>query len=227
EVQALITRIDQLENELKALQAQPSGGPATTSTAFVMRPKITEPPKFSGPHDTIPSKEWLQKMGMYFADAKITTDEDKVRAALQRLTGAAYQYMSPVVDKIAAGQTSGHTWQSFASIIEKVYGKKTDKEIAEKEIEGYYGDEGKKKVKEDFFNWAQKFRTLGRLAEIDNNTLLSQTKRILPEKVRDTLATMESVPTFKMPTEWELYLDTCLDMYKRLYPDRLKGTIFE
>ncbi|PCH43340.1 hypothetical protein WOLCODRAFT_159377 [Wolfiporia cocos MD-104 SS10] len=115
--------------------------------------------------------------------------------------------MSPVVDKIASGQPSGHTWASFAEVINKVYRKKMDKEIAEKEIKGYYGDEGKKKVKEDFFNWAQKFRTLGRLAEIDGSTLLTQLKKVLPEKVQDTL-------------------DTALDMYKQLYPDKLKGKIF-
>ncbi|PCH37243.1 hypothetical protein WOLCODRAFT_54735, partial [Wolfiporia cocos MD-104 SS10] len=188
--------------------------------------KATEPPKFSGPKDTIPAKEWIQKMGMYFGDAKITSDEDKVRQALLRLTGEAYQYMSPVVDKIAAGQPSGHTWITFAEVINKVYGKKTDKEIAEKEIEGYYGDEGKKKVRDDFFSWAQKFRTLGRLAEIDGSMLLTQLKKVMPEKVRDTFATMESVPGFTMPTNWEVYLDTALDMYKRLYPDKLKGKIF-
>ncbi|KAJ4136693.1 hypothetical protein NW754_016276 [Fusarium falciforme] len=166
-------------------------------------------------------------MGMYFADAKVTLEEDKVRQALLRLTGEAYQYMSPVVDKIAAGQTSGHTWKTFAETIEKVYGKKTDKEIAEKEIEGYFGDEGKKKLQSDFFSWAQKLRTLARLAETDNKTLFSHIKRILPEKVRETLATLESVPGFTMPTDWEVYLDMAIDLYKRQYPDKLKGKIFE
>ncbi|PCH42631.1 hypothetical protein WOLCODRAFT_152662 [Wolfiporia cocos MD-104 SS10] len=223
--QALVTQIDQLEQLVQQLQGSGATTGTTTNT-FVVPQKPTEPLKFSGPKDNIPAKEWIQKMGMYFGDAKITTDEDKVRQALLRLTGEAYQYMSPVVDKIAAGMPSGHTWVSFAEVINKVYGKKTDKEIAEKEIEGYYGDKGKKKVKDDFFNWAQKFRTLGRLAEIDGSTVLTQLKKVMPEKVRDTFATMESVPGFNMPTDWEVYLDTALDMYKRLYPDKLKGKIF-
>ncbi|PCH39237.1 hypothetical protein WOLCODRAFT_158787 [Wolfiporia cocos MD-104 SS10] len=109
--------------------------------------------------------------------------------------------MSPVVDKIAARQTSGHTWTTFSAAIKKVYGKKSDKEIGEKEIEGYFGDEGKEKIKKDFFNWAQKLRTLARLAETDNKTLFSQIKRILLEKVCETLATLESVPNFTEPIQ--------------------------
>ncbi|PCH34520.1 hypothetical protein WOLCODRAFT_155172 [Wolfiporia cocos MD-104 SS10] len=30
-----------------------------------------------------------------------------------------------------------------------------------------------------------------------------------------------------MPTDWEVYLDMAIDMYKQLYPDKLKGKIFE
>ncbi|PCH39697.1 hypothetical protein WOLCODRAFT_159287 [Wolfiporia cocos MD-104 SS10] len=81
-------------------------------------------------------------------------------------------------------------WTTFSETIEKVYGKKTDKEITEKEIEG-------------------------------------EIKRILPEKVHEMLATLESVPNFTMPTDWEVYLDMAIDLYKRQYPDKLKGKIFE
>ncbi|PCH39239.1 hypothetical protein WOLCODRAFT_158790 [Wolfiporia cocos MD-104 SS10] len=30
-----------------------------------------------------------------------------------------------------------------------------------------------------------------------------------------------------MPTDWEVYLDMAIDLYKRQYPDKLKGKIFE
>ncbi|PCH34519.1 hypothetical protein WOLCODRAFT_155171 [Wolfiporia cocos MD-104 SS10] len=187
-------RINGMEESIKKLEQRAPQGTSTNAkntplvttggtTTFTIPRKPTEPPKFSGPKDSIGSKEWIQKMEMYFADTKVTLEEDKVRQALLRLTGKAYQYMSPVVDKITAGQTSGHTWATFSEAIKKVYGKKTDKEVAEKEIDGYFGDEGKEKLKKDFFNWAQKLRTLARLAETDNKTLFSQIKRILPDKV--------------------------------------------
>ncbi|PCH34512.1 hypothetical protein WOLCODRAFT_155159 [Wolfiporia cocos MD-104 SS10] len=186
-----------------------------------------KPPKFSGPKDTISSKEWIRKMGMYFADAKVTSKEDKVHQALLRLTGKAYQYMSPVVDKITTRQTLGHTWATFSEAIEKVYGKKMDKEIVEKEIDRYFGDEGKAKIKADFFNWAQKLRTLAHLAETDNKTLFSQIKCVLQDKVHETLTTLKLVLNFMMLTDWEIYLDMAINMYKRLYLDKLKGKIFE
>ncbi|PCH39238.1 hypothetical protein WOLCODRAFT_158788 [Wolfiporia cocos MD-104 SS10] len=76
EVTALINRIDQLEQELNALK---NAAPATTggTTTLTLPRKPTKPPKFSGPKDSISSKEWIQKMGMYFADTKVTLEEDK------------------------------------------------------------------------------------------------------------------------------------------------------
>ncbi|PCH40671.1 hypothetical protein WOLCODRAFT_150690 [Wolfiporia cocos MD-104 SS10] len=94
EVMALINRIDQLEKELNALKNAPQAT-ARGTTMFMIPQRPTEPPKFSGPKDHIGSKEWIQKMGMYFTDAKVMLEEDKVRQALLRLTGEAYQYMSP------------------------------------------------------------------------------------------------------------------------------------
>ncbi|PCH42716.1 hypothetical protein WOLCODRAFT_152758 [Wolfiporia cocos MD-104 SS10] len=73
----------------------------------------------------------------------------------------------------------------------------------------------------------QKLRTLTHLAETDNKTLFSQIKRVLQDKVRKTLTTLKLVPNFTMMTDWEIYLDMAIDMYKRLCPDKLKGKIFE
>ncbi|PCH34720.1 hypothetical protein WOLCODRAFT_155379 [Wolfiporia cocos MD-104 SS10] len=88
-----------------------------------------------------------------------------------------------------------------------VYEKKTDKEVAQKEIKKYFIDEGKKKT--------------------ENKTMLKKLKDVLPEKVKDTFTLIGVMTPTAIPTDWEKYLDKAIKLYKIQYRKEISGSIFE
>ncbi|PCH40307.1 hypothetical protein WOLCODRAFT_57398, partial [Wolfiporia cocos MD-104 SS10] len=184
------------------------------------------PPEFSGAEGKVQAKEWIEKLGLYFSKTKPADDEERITTALYRLSGEGYRFMGPLLEKAGNGEPLG-TWAEFKKTILNQYAKKTDKEIAEKEIKAFYGSNGKKKVEANFFTYCSKFRTLGRLSEIDGTTLLREFKEVLPEKVRDHVAILTRVTPAAIPADWDKYVDLCLELYKIAYPDKLDGSIFK
>ncbi|PCH43699.1 hypothetical protein WOLCODRAFT_58838, partial [Wolfiporia cocos MD-104 SS10] len=188
--------------------------------------KVPPPPEFSGADGKVQAKEWIEKLGLYFSKVKPADDEERITTALYRLSGEAYWFMGPMLEKAGNGEPLG-TWADFKKQILNQYAKKTDKEIAEKEIKAFYGTSGKKQVETNFFTYCSKFRTLGRLSEIDGTTLLREFKEVLPEKVRDHVAILTRVTPAAIPTDWDKYVDLCLELYKIAYPEKLDGSIFK
>ncbi|PCH37268.1 hypothetical protein WOLCODRAFT_52098, partial [Wolfiporia cocos MD-104 SS10] len=188
--------------------------------------KVPPPPEFSGAEGKVQAKEWIEKLGLYFSKVKPADDEERITMALYWLSGEAYRFMGPLLEKAGNGELLG-TWADFKKQILNQYAKKTDKEIAEKEIKAFYGSSGKKKVETNFFTYCSKFRTLGRLSEIDGTTLLREFKEVLPEKVRDHVAILGRVTPAAIPTDWDKFVDLCLELYKIAYPDKLDGSIFK
>ncbi|PCH37271.1 hypothetical protein WOLCODRAFT_83871 [Wolfiporia cocos MD-104 SS10] len=206
------------------MSATPAPAPAA-APASVRKEKVPPPPEFSGVDGKVQAKEWIEKLGLYFAKVKPADDEERITTALYRLSGEAYQFMGPLLEKAGNGEPLG-TWADFKKQILNQYAKKTDKEIAEREIKAFYGSNGKKKVEANFFTYCSKFRTLGRLSEIDGTTLLREFKEVLPEKgiMPQFLVT---VTPAAIPADWDKYVDLCLELYKIAYPDKLDGSIFK
>ncbi|KAJ4136697.1 hypothetical protein NW754_016280 [Fusarium falciforme] len=158
-------------------------------------------------------------MGLYFGTLRVYDDHDRITTALFRVTGDAYKFFSPLIKKAGNGEPLG-TWEDFTKSVMVQYGKMTDKEIAKKEIRGYYGTKGKELAESNYFNYCERFRTLGRLSETANETLVWEFTETLPEKVKDTLNVLGKTPFFKAPTDIEPLIDFALK-YK------IKGSIFE
>ncbi|PCH33146.1 hypothetical protein WOLCODRAFT_63031, partial [Wolfiporia cocos MD-104 SS10] len=205
------------------MSTTPAPAPAPTQ---IRREKVPPPPEFSGADGKVQAKEWIEKLGLYFAKVQPANDEERITTALYRLLGEAYRFMGPLLEKAGNGEPLG-TWADFKRQILNQYAKKTDKEIAEKEIKAFYGNDGKKKVEANFFTYCSKFRTLGRLSEIDGTTLLREFKEVLPEKVRDHVAILTQVTPAAIPSDWDKYVDLCLELYKIAYPEKLDGSIFK
>ncbi|PCH39720.1 hypothetical protein WOLCODRAFT_149761 [Wolfiporia cocos MD-104 SS10] len=176
---ALATWVEKYEDRLDALEARSSNTPATrtrdsqtaavaSATAAVAVPaapsvqppapfanvKIPPSPKFSGSSGKVTAQEWVEKMGLYFGILRIYNDHERITQALFRVTGDAYKFLSPLIKKAGNGEPLG-SWEEFTKSILAQHGKMMDKEIAKKEIHGYYGDKGKKLTEENYFNYCE------------------------------------------------------------------------
>ncbi|PCH39481.1 hypothetical protein WOLCODRAFT_53554, partial [Wolfiporia cocos MD-104 SS10] len=183
------------------------------------------PPEFSGDKSKITVHKWLQKCIMYFGAAKITEERRQIVEALQWLTGSAFDYQEVHIRNSADPTKDLGTWKEFEEQMTKVYGKKTDEEIARKEIEEYFGKSGKEKARADFYQYAERLRQLAKKAKTDNSTLMEKLKDVMPEKVRDAFA-LAKVFGNPLPTDWEDYLDKAISIHKEVYRDEIKGSIF-
>lgn len=247
---AFVERLERLESEVKngrknpsvpnppAVRTPPAGStaalppaqpvsapPAPAVPMNAIPAKIPPPPKFSGSNGKVSAQEWVEKMGLYFGTLRNYDDHDCITQALFRVTGDAYKFLAPLIRKASNSEPLG-TWEDFTKSILMQYGKQTDKEIAKKEIRQYFGPAGKKLAEEQYFHYCERFRTLGRLAETDNGTLVWEFTETLPEKVKDTLNMLSRSPFFKAPTEIEPLIDFALEVYQTAYPDKIKGSIF-
>lgn len=76
------------------------------------QPKIGEPPEFNGTDGKVKFNEWLNKLSLWFVHESVSTDRQRIAVAMNRLSGAAAQYMEPWIKKLTMGQTIG-TWDEF------------------------------------------------------------------------------------------------------------------
>ncbi|PCH39709.1 hypothetical protein WOLCODRAFT_149743 [Wolfiporia cocos MD-104 SS10] len=191
-----------------------------------MRQKATLPPEFSDEDSKVQVQEWLHKCIMYFGVARITDDCKQIVQALQHLSGSAFDYQEQLIQDSADLSKSLGMWMEFKNQMEWVYRKKTDEEVARKEIESYFSSEGKKKANANFYTYAECLRQLAKKAKTENTTLMKKLKDIMPEKVKDTF-TLAKVFGNKIPTEWELYLNQAISIHKEVYHDAITGSIFD
>ncbi|PCH39313.1 hypothetical protein WOLCODRAFT_158865 [Wolfiporia cocos MD-104 SS10] len=225
-VTALEAKVKQLEAKLAALSA--STVTTTAGQNITIRQPVDKPPQFSGKDKTgsITVKEWLQKLSMYFADTGIINEREQIIKALRTLTGVTFQYQEARINKARDPTQDLGTWKEFKDQMTNTYGKKSQEEIARKEIEKYFGDEGKKKAKADFFKYAGRLRVLQSHAKTDNKMMLEKLKDCLPEKVTDAFALIEVMAVGTIPTDWDKYLDKAIELYKVQYRSELTGSIF-
>ncbi|PCH41965.1 hypothetical protein WOLCODRAFT_152015 [Wolfiporia cocos MD-104 SS10] len=217
---ALLARVVKLES-----QPTPTA-PTAAATSFVMAPKATPPPEFSGDGAKILVNEWLKKCIMYFGAYPITDDRQKIIQALQHLSGSTFDYQEEKIKNAADPTKSLGTWAEFEEEMLRVYGKKTEEELAKKEIEGYFGSNGKKKANANFYQYVEHLRQLAKKAKTPNDTLCEKLKDTIPDKVRDGFSMMRIFGQ-SVPTDWEKYLDTAIEMHKDFYREDIQGSIFE
>ncbi|PCH42634.1 hypothetical protein WOLCODRAFT_152669 [Wolfiporia cocos MD-104 SS10] len=217
---ALLARVLKLEQTPTPVAA------SVATTSFIMAPKVTAPPEFSGDGSKIAVNEWLKKCVMYFGAYPITDDRQKIIQALQHLSGSAFDYQEEKIKNAADASKSLGTWAEFEEEMLWVYRKKTEEELARKEIEGYFGPSGKKKAAANFYQYAERLRQLAKKAKTPNDTLCEKLKDTVPDKVRDGFSMMRIFGQ-TVPTEWEKYLDMAIEMHKEFYCEDIQGSIFE
>ena len=74
----------------------------------------------------------------------------------------------------------------------------------------------------DFIRYAEKFRTLARLAEYEDDYLIDRLRKVIPSNMK--LLVVASKDT--LSDEWAGFLDELLAFYKDLYPERVQDHIF-
>ncbi|KAI0689204.1 hypothetical protein BC835DRAFT_1418713 [Cytidiella melzeri] len=120
-VKTTITNVVNQINQLPLSQGQ--GGSSR-------QPKIGEPPEFNGTDGKVKFNEWLNKISLWLVHENVATDRQRIAVAMNRLSGAAAQYMEPWIKKLTKGQTTG-TWEEFENKLKVQYGQRDDKTIME------------------------------------------------------------------------------------------------
>lgn len=185
------------------------------------QPKIGEPPKFSGADKKSNGlKEWLQQLGLWIAHEGIVTDHQKIVTALSRLEGPAAKYMSHYYDKVESGENTG-TWAMFKDELRSIYGQRDDKEGAKKELTSLF--ENKSLAHKDFIKYAERFRTLARIAGYESSLLIEKLHDVLQSDLKVCLI---GYGKDRQPDDWSQYLDLLLLFYKELHPEKAQGAIF-
>jgi hypothetical protein len=131
--------------------------------------KVAEPPLFSGANGKTTLQEWLNKISLWCNSQGVATDQQKIMTALTRLEGAAAKYMQPWYNKNTLGQPLG-LWSDFVLELQGIYGMRDEKAGARKEIEQLFRN--KSLAHNNFINYAEKFRTLARLSELEDSYLI-------------------------------------------------------
>jgi hypothetical protein len=95
-----------------------------------------------------------------------------------------------------------------------------EKAGARKEIEQLFRN--KSLTHNNFINYAEKFRTLARLSELEDSYLIEKLKEVLPDNLRLAI----TVQGGNASTKWSIFLDQLLAFYKLLNPDKAQERIF-
>ena len=182
--------------------------------------KIPEPGRFSGGDNKSSNlKEWLNQVALYCSQEDYVTDKQKIVVALSRLEGAALKYMGSYFNKLEAGEDIG-SWTSFRKELQSIYGMRDEREGARKELTELFKDNNL--AHKDFVRYAEKFRTLARLAEYDDTLLIEKLRDVIPSNMKLLVVASKG----NMANKWTDYLDELLAFYKDLYPERAQGHIF-
>lgn len=182
--------------------------------------KMDEPPEFKGTEDRQKLTEWLNLLSLFFMNQEIDSDKKKILMALYRLKGPAHQYMGSYYDKVRQQKDLG-TWDDFVEELEAIYGQRDDKEGAKKEIAQLFNN--KDLAAKDFIKYAERFRTLGRITDYDDDLLIDKLLEVIPRDMRLVLAGKDSD---SLPEDWMEYLDLLLSIYKMINPEKARGSIF-
>lgn len=203
----LMTRMGVIENYLTTL---PSGTTSTSTTtpghtAQSSRPKIAEPPKYSGKKGSLTLEEWVDKVSIWFRYHRITNDEDKIMTAVTFLEGGAASFMDDVLHAAATGQNVG-TWADFVSRLSSAYRELSPELVAQQTLEELCS----KRHQLTFF--AEKFKLCAKKTGYSDTDLIRRINDKLPQGLLALKAAQQTISPWTIPTEWEKYLDWALSL---------------
>jgi len=207
---------------LKHLQKQVQQIPLSQSSGgSSCQPKIGKPPESNGSDGKVKFNEWLNKVKLWFVHEGVVTDHQRISVAMNKLSGAAAQYMEPWIKGLTDGTTIG-IWDEFVTEMKVQYGQKNQKEGAKRELTKLFTN--KDPAQKDFIKYAGNFRTLGRLSGYTDELLIDKLHNIIDKDMRVALIGVETHR--KLPTTWNAYLDLLLTMHRKLNPEKLQAHIF-
>ncbi|THU92760.1 hypothetical protein K435DRAFT_623858, partial [Dendrothele bispora CBS 962.96] len=180
--------------------------------------KMNLPDNFSGTDGKIGYDEWIRKMELYFAYSNVITDRARLLIALSRLTGTPSIQFKELAERIASNQ-SQYTWAEFKQKLSGVYGRYDEKLTAKQELNKLARNTAK--AEKDFLTYAEEFRTLAGIAEYSDEHLIDILKNVVNRDMKVGMSVRE-----RILTEWNNYLETLIDIYKVLYPERGGASIF-
>lgn len=122
DVDALKPQAASLSTIVANLSTQMTQLPKSAQTSGGSRqPKIGEPPEFNGTDGKVEFQEWMNKIQLWVVHEDIVTDKHCITVAMNKLSGAAAQYMEPWIEKLMSGGTIG-SWPEFVHELSIQYG---------------------------------------------------------------------------------------------------------
>lgn len=183
--------------------------------------KPSDATTFSGTDKQQDLEAWLNQVYLYCRLSGITSDEYRVLYAMSRLRGPAEKYSRKYWETLRANGNVG-TWADFEARLNQIYGKKDQREGAKDELMDLW--DNKKLAMNDFIGYISKYRTLASLLPYDNSIHMDRINRVIPEDLRKAMVGLEMAG--KLPTEWEDLIDTLMQAYKMLHPEKSKSYVF-
>ena len=220
QVTTLTTLVNTQQHLVESYKQQVDALPASAGGGHGRQPKIGEPPIFKGSEDKIKLEEWRNLISLWCAHEGIVTDKQKIVTALSKLQGPAHKYMESYYQRIGKNEDLG-SWDTVMDELTQIYGQRDDKEGAKKEITALFNN--KDLAAKDFINYAERFRTLGRLTGYDNELLIDKLREVIHRDMRIALVGKGSS---QLPKTWTAFLDMLLEFYKELNPEKARGMVF-
>lgn len=195
--------------------------PLTQGGGSSRQPKIGEPPEFNGTDGKVKFPEWLSKIELWIVHEGVATDRQRIAVAMNKLSGAAAQYMEPWIKKLTSGGSIG-TWDEFILELKVQYGRRDEKEGSKKELNTLFGNTDL--AHKNFVKFAEKFRTLGRISGYEDQFLIEKLDHVIEKDMRLVLIGYRR--NGQAPTGWYEYLDMLLEVYKEVHPEKAQGHVF-
>lgn len=221
QVQALEQLVQTQAQLLAAYKHQLDQVPANAGQAVFKSGNVSDVPIFSGSSDKMKLEEWLNQISLHCATTGTVTDHQKIVCALKRLRSPASTYMKKYYDDTNAGNDLG-SWEDFVKELSTVYGTRDQKEGAREEIAKLW--DNKSLAQKDFITYVERYRTLGKLVDYQDEVHIDRIKKCIPDELRKALV-MVGLGT-QIPTDWKAFLELLLKIYKELHPEKSKSMIF-
>ena len=212
--------LNHLNAENQALRELVDQGQAGAGNAQRLM-KLPDPPTYSGSNSKSDLEGWLNHIVLFTETQGITSDKQRIIAALTRLREPASGYMKSYFDNVRNNVNLG-TWDAFVAELKTIYGRKDEEAGAKDEIAKLW--DNKDLARKDLVKYVEHYRTLARIVNYPDNIHIDKLRQVVPQDVRQALVGVELAG--QIPDRYQQYLETVLNIYKMLHPEKTKGTIF-
>ena len=188
-----------------------------------IRPKLSQPPPFSGEKGSIKLKDWRNLVELWNKSQGVHTDTQRIVNALSLLRSPAADSLEHYFDRNAKDQDLG-TIAKFWETLEGTYGQLDRSATASRDLEKLL--DNKNLAQKDLIKFSVQFKVL-----LDSSDK-PFTDKYMIGKIHDLLE-----PQFKMfilgkgktnwPTRAPDFMQYILQAYKEVYPEKAQDHIFE